>query len=346
MSIKVCLPRAQRRRLLRVTRKSRCALEVQRARIMLLLHESMPVAEVSRMVGCVRATVYRTVYRYEELGEDSIRDQRRHRTPSKVTQHVEEQLLEYLDYVPQDYSWERSNWTLELLARQLADDTGVELSDSHVLRVLRRLGCRRGRPRPGLRIPVRGRRKVLENIEKLVAEASPEEEVFYQDEADVHLNPKMGATYMKPGNQMVVLTPGKNVKRYVFGALNTRTGCVVHGVTAQKNAATFVQFLEYLSRTYRRARRLHLVLDNYIIHKAACVKRCLATPGCRIALHFLPPYSPDDNPIERLWKQLHDHVTRNHRHNNIESLVIAVRRFLDAAQPFPGTKVSTARLAA
>lgn len=65
MSIEVCLPRAQRRRLLRVTRKSRCALEVQRARIMLLLHESMPVAEVSRMVGCVRATVYRTVYRYE-----------------------------------------------------------------------------------------------------------------------------------------------------------------------------------------------------------------------------------------------------------------------------------------
>ena len=73
MSIEVHLPRAQRRLLLRVTRKSRCALEVQRARIMLLLHEAVPVAEVARMVGCVRATVYRTVYRYEELGEESIR---------------------------------------------------------------------------------------------------------------------------------------------------------------------------------------------------------------------------------------------------------------------------------
>jgi hypothetical protein len=65
MSIEVRLPRAQRRRLLRVTRKSRCALKVDRARIMLLLHEAVTVAEVSRMVGCVRATVYRTVYRYE-----------------------------------------------------------------------------------------------------------------------------------------------------------------------------------------------------------------------------------------------------------------------------------------
>ena len=60
-------------------------------------------------------------------------------------------------------------------------------------------------------------------------------------------------------------------------------------------------------------------------------------------LHFLPPYSPDDNVIERLWKQLHDHVTRNHRHRSIESLVAAVQRFLDNAQPFPGAQVSTLR---
>lgn len=345
MSLEVHLPRAQRRRLVRVARKSRYVLEVQRARVMLLLHEAMPAAEVARRVGCVRATVYRTVYRYEELGEDSIHDQRRYRAPSKVTPEVEEQLLEYLDYVPQDYGWERSNWTLELLARQLAHDTGVEVSDSHVLRVLRRCGCRRGRPRPGLRIPVRGRRKALENIEKLVANASPDEEVFYQDEADVHLNPKIGATYMKPGQQLVVLTPGKNVKRYAFGALNTRTGRVVHGITERKNAATFVQFLEFLSRTYRRTRKIHLVLDNYIIHKAGCVKRYLESIDHRIALHFLPPYSPDDNPIERLWKQLHDHVTRNHRHTDINSLVRAVRQFLQASQPFPGTKVSTRRMA-
>lgn len=346
MSIEVHLPRAQRRQLLRITRKSRCVLEVRRARILLLRHEDVSAAEIVHMIGCARATVYRTVYRYEDLGVGSVRDQRCQREPSKVTPEVEQQLLEYLDYVPQDYGWERSNWTLELLALQLAHDTGVEVSDSHVLRVLRRCGCRRGRPRPGLRIPVRGRRKVLQNIEDLVASASADEEVFYQDEADVHLNPKMGATYMKPGRQMLVLTPGKNVKRYAFGALNTRTGRVVHGVTQRKDAATFTQFLQHLSRTYRKARKLHLVLDNYIIHKAACVQRYLATAGCRIVLHFLPPYSPDDNPIERLWKQMHDQVTRNHRHATIDSLVAAVRRFLNACQPFPGTKVSTCRLAA
>ncbi len=345
MRIELCLDRGQRRRMQKMLRKSKSRIEALRARVLLLLHEREPVAEVARRVGCVRATVYRTVYRFEELGEEALVDRRAYRCASKVTTQVEQLLLGYLDHVPGDYGWERSNWTLELLAKQLHCDSQVSLSCSYLRRVLHRLGCRRGRPRPGLRIPVRGRRKILENIRKLVARASAEEEVFYQDEADVHLNPKIGATYLKRGQQQLVLTPGKNVKRYIFGALNARTGRIVHGVAQSKNAATFAQFLDYLSSTYRRARHIHLVLDNYIIHKAACVQKKLVELGGRVVLHFLPPYSPDDNVIERLWKQLHDHVTRNHRHPTIEPLVDAVTRFLDAAQPFPGTKVSTRRAA-
>lgn len=343
MRIEVCLPRGQRRRMQRVMRKSRCRVEALRARVLLLVHEMVPVSEVAHRVGCVRATVYRTVYRFHELGEDAVRDQRSRREPSKVTTQVEQLLLGYLDGVPGDYGWERANWTLELLAKQLYEDCAVELSCGYLYRLLRRLGCRRGRPRPGLRIPVRGRRKTLEKIRELVAGASPEDEVFYQDEADVHLNPKIGPTYLKRGQQPVVLTPGKNVKRYIFGALNARTGRVMYGVAENKNAQVFVQFLEYLASSYRRARCIHLVLDNYIIHKANCVKTKLAELGDRIRLHFLPPYSPDDNVIERLWKQLHDQVTRNHRHRTIDTLVEAVQRFLDNAQPFPGTKVSTMR---
>ena len=343
MSIVVCLPRAQRRRMQRLYRKTASRIESTRCRVLLLLHDGLRASEVADTVDCVRATVYRTVYRFEELGEAALHDQRRCREPTKVTPQVEERLLGYLDGVPNDYGWDRANWTLEVLSRQLLADTEVELSCSHLYELLRTWGCRRGRPRPGLRIPVRGRRKTLNKIKKLAAQASPEDEVFYQDEADVHLNPKIGATYLKPGHQPLVLTPGKNVKRYIFGALNARTGRIIYGVAENKNAAVFAQFLEFLSHRYRRAKRFHLVLDNYIIHKARCVIGQLEALRERIVLHFLPPYSPDDNVIERLWKQLHDHVTRNHRHRSIESLVAAVQRFLDNAQPFPGAQVSTLR---
>ncbi len=108
----------------------------------------------------------------------------------------------------------------------------------------------------------------------------------------------------------------------------------------RKNSDLFIALLEELCRRYRRPRRIHLVLDNFIIHKSKRTLRCLAELGGRVVLHFLPPYSPLSNVIGRLWKQLHDHVTRNHRHRTIEPLMQAVDDFMQGAQPFPGSKVS------
>ena len=253
MSIEVFLERAQRRRLQKTLRKTQSRIEALRCRVLLLLHDGNGASEVATLVGCVRASVYRTVYRYEELGEDSIFDQRARVEATKMTAPMHVRLLSYLDEVPQNYGWQRSTWTLDLLALQLERDFGVLVSCSTVYRALRSEGCRRGRPRPGLRIPVRGRRRILEKIAARVASASAQDEVFYQDEADLHLNPKIGATYLKRGQQMVVLTPGKNVKRYIFGALNARTGRIVSGVVEHKNAAMFVDFLKHLSARDRKS---------------------------------------------------------------------------------------------
>jgi transposase len=235
---------------------------------------------------------------------------------------------------------------LELLAREIEKEIGIRLSPSHIRALLLEMGCRRGRPRPGLRIPVRGRRRILAQISRVVGRSSSRQEVFYIDEADVDLNPRIGSCYTRKGRQMIVLTPGKNQKRYLAGALNARTGRVIHAESLRKNSSLFLALLERLSAAYRRAEKLHLILDNYIIHKSRQTLKWMAQFGDRIVLHFLPPYSPEHNVIERLWKQMHDHVTRNHRHTTMNSLMAAIYEFLDSVQPFPGTRVSTLRIAA
>ena len=65
---------------------------------------------------------------------------------------------------------------------------------------------------------------------------------------------------------------------------------------------------------------------------AACkkTKRFLAQFGDRVVLHFLPPYCPDYNRIERVWLDLHANVTRNHRCKSIEDLMAHVFAFLRA----------------
>jgi putative transposase len=344
-SVKLSITEGQQLEVEQMMRKTKSRVQARRCRIVLLLARGHRVQEVQDKVGCVRSTVYHTLYRFEDAGPMGLRDGRSVREPSKATAQVRQRLLAYLDDAPQDYGWQRPTWTRELLALQLEADCGVRLSCPHLGRVLREEKCRRGRPRPALRIPIAGRRKRLDEIERLVARASPEDEVFYVDEADIDLNPRIGLAYIKRGVQPLVLTPGKNVKYYLAGALSPRTGRVVYTHGPRKNSTLFVSLLDELRRTYRRAATLHLVLDNYIIHKSRQTLRALAAMHGKIELHFLPPYSPEHNPIEGLWKQLHDNVTRNHRHTSMESLWKDATQFMYAVQPYPGTKVSTLRAA-
>lgn len=74
--IHVRLYRAQRRRIEIYHKKTKSRIKATRCRILLLLNEGKTVKYVSAMVGCVRATVYHTIYRFEDQGEDCIYDRR------------------------------------------------------------------------------------------------------------------------------------------------------------------------------------------------------------------------------------------------------------------------------
>jgi transposase len=70
-------------------------------------------------------------------------------------------------------------------------------------------------------------------------------------------------------------------------------------------------------------------LDNYRIHSSEIVQAALSGYlSGKIELHFLPPYCPDHNKIERVWQDLHANVTRNHRCPNMARLMQEVRYYL------------------
>ena len=91
-------------------------------------------------------------------------------TPRRSAE-VEERLVGYLDGSPQDFGCQRTTWTLEVLAVQFTLDAGVRLRKRHMRNVMLANQVRRGRPRVGLRLPVRGRRRILNEIDRLVESA-------------------------------------------------------------------------------------------------------------------------------------------------------------------------------
>ena len=77
-----------------------------------------------------------------------------------------------------------------------------------------------------------------------------QEMMVFADELDIHLLPKFGAAWMPKGRQEEVLTPGKNEKHYLAGALRLETGQVLHCLGPRKNNGLFRDLLALLDQTY------------------------------------------------------------------------------------------------
>ena len=330
MSRKLSLQRPTRRRLQKLDRKGPSADARVRIRVILKVASGLSCNAAAREVGCVPSTAVRTVARFVREGEASLVDHRSENGARKVDDDVLVRVRSILAGRPSDHGFERPTWTLEILRAVLAQVVGVLLSITHVWRLVKRVGARWGRPRPIVACPWRTRRRQrrIAALQQLAASASAENVVVFADEVDIHLNPKLGPDWMLPGTQRLVLTPGNNEKRYLAGAYEPLNDRLVYVEGDRKASWIFMNLLRALLETYDRAQRIHVILDNYIIHKSRVTQAWLAEFGERLRLHFLPPYCPNENRIERLWFDLHANVTRNHRQRTIGALLDCVHRYL------------------
>ena len=326
------LRRATRLWLRHLDRKARDADLRVRCRVLLKVHGGQSPHHAAHEIGCHAATACRIVARFAARGEGSVFDGRWSNGVRKVDPEVLGGIVEILQDSPERYGFPRPTWTLEVLARVLAEERSVTVSVGHLWKILKRLKVRWGLPRPivGCPWPAARRQRRLSELRRLAAHPRPREVVLYADEVDLHLNPRIGRDWMLPGIQRVVMTPGKNQKHFLAGAYDPRREEFV-GVDGDRKATwLFLNLLRALWLVYRWARVIHVILDNYIIHKTARVEQLLRQMGAKIRLHFLPPYCPNHNRIERLWQDLHANVTRNDRHRTMRPLLVAVLRWLEA----------------
>lgn len=116
----------------------------------------------------------------------------------------------------------------------------------------------------------------------------------------------------------------------LFGAVNLRHGQLVTLQQPTFGALTFRQFLGKLLPHRARGRRMVLILDNARYHHARSLRPFLDSRRARVRLDFLPPYSPDLNPTERVWKLARKLATHNQYFPKLENLTAAVSAQMDA----------------
>jgi transposase len=111
-----------------------------------------------------------------------------------------------------------------------------------------------------------------------------------------------------------------------FGAVRLRDGKLVFQREEKKfNAVTFHRFLKHLRQTSSRSkRRVIVITDNARYHHAKLHADWRNRQEAQFILDFLPPYSPDLNPIERLWKLTRRLCLHNRYFPTLEEVVLSV----------------------
>jgi transposase len=265
--------------------------------MLLLSHQGWRPAAIASLLGCDPATVRRWIHRYNHQGIAGLGDRPRSGRPrlgsAKLGQRIRRLLAQ------------PSAWTIGRLWQRL----GRPAISLRTLHRRTREVARWRRPR----LVAKGdpdRDQVLATLRQTIGDLPPGAVVLAEDETHINLLPWVRATWIARGARQQVMTPGKNRRRTIFGAVDLHTGRFLYQVTRKAVSATFTAFCEQLLAAYAVAPVVAVVCDNVIIHRSKLVKAWLAGHPRIVVLHGAR-YSPHDNPVERVWGSLKAYLTNS-----------------------------------
>jgi len=146
----------------------------------------------------------------------------------------------------------------------------------------------------------------------------PSIQLWCEDEVHFQRHSSLIRMWAPKGQQPRVLSASTRQKVGYFGALNLKTGCLLTKEASTFNTETFGDFLRYLLQRTRG--KLYLILDNASWHKARELKPFFNGNRHRLVRILLPSYSPELNPIERVWRITRRLVTHNRYFESTDQL--------------------------
>lgn len=144
---------------------------------------------------------------------------------------------------------------------------------------------------------------------KLKKQVGGKEPIYFAD--SVHPQHQTHLTYgwILKGERKEIATTGRQKRLNFIGGICLQGHRIIYKQAEQVNADSIAAFLCELRKQNPGKYKIHLFWDNAGYHRDEQLQIFAKKLG--IELHYLPPYSPNLNPIERLWKIMHEHVTYN-----------------------------------
>jgi hypothetical protein len=142
--------------------------------------------------------------------------------------------------------------------------------------------------------------KFIDKYLGLVADTRADEPILFMDSAHPTMATNVVSGWIMKGVDKPIAQKASRTRVNIMGAIELSTMYVVICRPEYENGETTVAFFDQLKTAYPDAPKIHIILKQSGYHRSQLVRETALEKN--IELHYLPPYSPNLNSIERLWK--------------------------------------------
>jgi transposase len=324
------------------THDTRClspdAQEALRFRVVRAIRGGMKKAVAARAFGVSRTSIDRWLAIIALGNINSLKSKPRGRPKgTRLAPHQAATTVRLItDRCPDQLKLPFVLWTREAVQLLLTERFGLEVSVWTVGRYLARWGLTPQKPlrRAYERDPVAVQRWLEEEYLAIVKQAKAQKgEIHWGDQMGLRSDHQTGTSYGRRGKTPVI--PGTG-QRFGCNMMSTITNRGHLAFMVFKERFTAAVCLRFLRRLVRQARRkVFLIVDRHPVHRSMKVKRWLAANHKKVALFFLPGYSPELNPDEFLNQDVKSNALGRQRPANQTEMIAGVRSYLHSTQRQP-----------
>lgn len=149
----------------------------------------------------------------------------------------------------------------------------------------------------------------IQYYERLMNEVGPNEPVLFGDGVHPTMATKVSYGWIRRGVRKPIATTASRTRLNILGALNLENMKIITTKHETIDHKAMEVHLRRIRQAYPKALKIHAILDRGPYNISQKTKEVAIELG--IVLHYLPPYSPNLNSIERCWKIMNEHVRNN-----------------------------------
>lgn len=173
----------------------------------------------------------------------------------------------------------------------------------------------------------------IEEYEKVIKSTPDNEPILFIDDVHPTMATKITYGWIRAGTNKLIATTGSKVRMNIMGSINLETMRVDVKSYDTINQDSMVDYFAKLREIYPKNKNpnIHIISDRGSYNTSKKTKEAATTEG--IILHFLPPYSPNLNPIERLWKVMNEYARNNQFFKTSKEFKAKINSFFDETWP-------------